>query len=159
MRFKIANAQISILTSAEDVIECSDDPFGGMNASSSVFSVEADGVKILFLADIEHRNGKVLIDSYTDDTLECKFVQCAHHGINKIPEVYERIKAEKVLLPQCLMNMETRFMDVFDDLKIYYGSDNILFAYDTTKIFRLERGSYSMTEKPHTGTDYDGSEW
>ena len=159
-KFNIANAELEILVSAEDAVgTVPDEPFPGTNDTSVLFTVKADGMTALFLADCGDDNGAVLKNNYGEKELCCTFLQAAHHGINEIRAVYDKIKAEKVLLPQCRMNMDTRFDGIYANLCRLYGEQNILFAHDKTDIFTLKDGSYSKTERKHTGTAYDGSEW
>lgn len=156
----IANAVITVLSSSEDAV-CFDedgDDFTGLNDTSSVFTVEADGVKTLFLADTGRNNQRILIHSYKDETLQCNIMQIAHHGINYLPRLYEKIKAEKALLPQARLNMITRFQNVLADLYKNYGERNIIYAYDVTSVFTLQNGEYSLVYIPHSGSVYDNSE-
>ena len=159
-KFSIANAEIEVLVSNEDTTACDDeDVFPGTNDTSMIFTVTADGVKTLFLADCGWDNGDVLIRNFGSDTLSCRILQAAHHGINEIFEVYDCISAEKVLLPQCRMNMDTRFQTVYANLCRLYGEDNILFANDATDIFICKDGRYSIRKRNHVGTAWDHSEW
>lgn len=159
-RFSFAGAEIDILLSAEDTVGLSPDrPFCGTNDTSVIFTVTADGIRTLFLADCGDENGGVLISSYAEDALSCELLQAAHHGINEIFPVYDRIDARVVLLPQCRMNMDTRFSPVYGFLGSRYGEDNILFAADKTDIFAFSGGNCVHTVRTHKGGAYDGSEW
>ncbi len=158
--FNIANAKFEILVSGEDALGLEeDDPFPWTNSTSLIFKVTADGVSTIFLADCSDDNGSVITDNYSDGMLTCDFLQAAHHGINKVYDVYEKINAEKVLLPQCRMNMHTRFSEVYEHLCERYGEENIIWANDATDIFTMKDGKISAEKKAHIGTAYDKSEW
>lgn len=160
MSFNIANARFDILLSAEDTVaNDSEDVFQCTNATSTVFTVTADEVKTLFLADSCTENADVLTRNYSRETLTCHFLQAAHHGINEIYDTYEAIEARAVLLPQCLANMEKRFMEIYLHLCERYGKENIFFAHDGTCMFLCADGKYTLRIRPHVGTAYDGSEW
>ncbi len=158
--FYIANSKITVLSSNEDAV-CidEDDPLPGTNDTSMIFTVEAEGVKALFLADCGDDNGSVLTDNYSECTLECDLLQAAHHGINKIYSVYEKIKSQKVLLPQCRMNMDTRFPEVYENFVRRFGENNICFAAESTAVFRLKNGGFITENREHVGTEYDNSQW
>lgn len=161
-KFSIANAEIEVFLSNEDTVgvdEEDDDPFPGTNSTSVIFRVTADGVNTLFLADCGTDNGAILIDNFGKDKLDCELLQAAHHGINSIYDVYERIDTQKVLLPQCPMNMDTRFSDVYDHLRKRYSEENICFADEYTYIFPLKDGKYTQAQREHIGTAYDKSDW
>ena len=158
--FSIANAQIEVLVSGEDTMGLDkDDPFPGTNSTSLIFRIIADGISTLFLADCSDDNGSVLIENYGSNVTDCNLLQAAHHGINRIYDVYEKLNAEKILLPQCRMNMDTRFSDVYAHLCVRFGEKNILFANDATYIFTLNDGKYSIREREQVGTEYDKSDW
>lgn len=159
-RFNIANAEIEVLVSNEDTVGLDEeDPFPGTNSTSVIFTVTADGVKTFFLADCGDDNGSVLVENYPSEITDCTFLQAAHHGINRVYDVYEQVNAKFVFLPQCIMNMETRFSEVYEHLRERYKEENILFAQNATDIFTLKDGSYTQRKRAHVGTAYDGSEW
>lgn len=159
-KFNIANAEIQVLSSSEDATGVDEeDLFPGTNSTSMVFTITADGIRTLFLTDCWDDNGSVVIDNYNNDVIDCEFLQAAHHGINSVYDVYEKINAKYILLPQCKMNMDTRFSGVYAHLCSRYGEENIKFASDYTDIFTLCNGSYSSETREHIGTDYDRSDW
>lgn len=159
-RFNIANAKITVLCVNEDVIDKDKERvFAGCNTTSCIFTVETEKIKTLFLADADETNGGVLIENFPAEITDCEFMQAAHHGINKNYEVYETLNAKYILLPQCRMNMETRFEEIFEHLHNRYGENNILLANDKTEIFTLKDGAYSRSSREHVGCAYDNSEW
>lgn len=159
-RFSIANADIEILCSNEDTIGAdSEDIYPGTNDTSMIFCVEADGLKTLFLADCSEDNGAVIIGNYSEKVTDSTFLQAAHHGINEIYDVYERLHAKELLLPQCRMNMDMRFSENYSHMCALYGEENILFAHDATDIFTVKNGEYTSEKRAHVGEAYDGSEW
>ncbi len=159
-KFNIANAVIEVLVSSEDTVDVDDeDIIPGTNDTSVVFKITADGAQALFLADCAWVNGDVLRLNYSAETLNVDFLQVAHHGINDLHDVYESIKAKFALLPQCRMNMNTRFVENYTHLRKLYGENNILFANDATDIFSMKNGTVTHTQRAHIGTAYDGSEY
>ena len=159
-RFNIANAEIEVLLSAEDAVDTGEDrPFPGTNETSVVFRLTADGVSTLFLADCAWDNGDVLVENFDESYTDSAILQAAHHGINSIFYIYDRLNAEKVLLPQCRMNMDTRFKDVKEYLNNRYGEENILLANDATDIFTFKGGKYTIEKRAQVGTEYDRSQW
>lgn len=159
MKFSIADAEVEILVSNEDTIGLDeDDPFTGMNATSTVFKITVSGHKALFLADCGNENGDCLVENYSMDEVTCDILQAAHHGINEILRVYEHISAGAVMLPQCRMNMKTRFPRIFANLGRLYGEDNVYLANDATYIFAM-KDEVPVSSRPQVGGAYDGSEW
>ena len=159
-KFTVANAEFELLVSNEDTIGVDpEDTYPGTNDTSMIFSITADGVKTLFLADCGEDNGSVLIGNYSEKITDSVLLQAAHHGINRIYDVYERLNTKFVLLPQCKMNMDTRFDDVYAHMCALYGEENILLAHDATDIFTLKDGEYTREKREHVGCAYDGSEW
>lgn len=68
-----------------------------VNNSSTVFQLESDGMKVIFLGDLGVEAGKRLLDTYGDD-LRCHIVQMAHHGQNGVSrDVYEAMQPEMCL--------------------------------------------------------------
>lgn len=158
--FHVANAKAEILTAQEDVLGNNpDDNFPGTNETSCIFKITADGISTLFLADCGWDNGDFLINNYSKEALKCSFLQAAHHGINSIYEVYEYVDADTVLLPQCRMNMDTRFSENLSHLCSRYSEKNVLFAADFSDIFTLKNGVYERKTRAHSGTAWDKSEW
>ncbi len=159
-QFETANAEIKILVSNEDTIGIDEeDIYPGTNDTSMVFSVETDGIRTLFLADCGDDNGSVLISNYSRDITDSNFLQAAHHGINSIYDIYERLDTKFLLLPQCRMNMDKRFADNFSHMCARYGEENILMAHDATDIFTIKNGGFTHEKRAHAGSAYDDSEW
>lgn len=160
MHFSVANATVTVLTSVENSLGIREDkPFPGLNDSSTVFTMEAEGITTLFLADMGDINAEVFLRDYADSFNQVDFLQAAHHGINAIYDVYEAIETKKLLLPQCSKNMITRFQDKQAHYEARYGASNILLANDRTDIFTMKNGTPVHTSRPHVGEPFDGSEW
>lgn len=83
---------------------------GAINNSSCVFSVTAEGKKLLFLGDLGPEGGARLLQSTSPDQLQSDYVQMAHHGQGGVSkEVY------KVIRPQyCLWCTPTWLWDNSD---------------------------------------------
>lgn len=160
MRFPVGNASVTVLTSLENSIGVKEEhPFPGLNDSSTVFTVEAEGITTLFLADMGELNAEIFMQNYAPFCRQVDFLQAAHHGINAIFNVYEAVDAKVLLLPQCDKNMVTRFPEQLAHYMARYGEDNILLAHNQTDIFTLKNGAFTHTSRPHVGEAYDGSEW
>ena len=68
-----------------------------INNSSTVFQLEADGVKVIFLGDLGAEGGKRLLNAYGAN-LKCDIVQMAHHGQNGVErDVYAAMQPEMCL--------------------------------------------------------------
>ena len=103
--FYIRNAKITMLSSLE-LLEPftmrSDDNV--YNDTSLIFTIEAEGTKIMILGDCYTKTCSVLRSVYTADTLNSDVVQVAHHGIgcgksDPYTAVYKMIDAEYAFWP------------------------------------------------------------
>lgn len=76
-KFFIRNAVVEILYSLDSYLPQTLSIF---NNSSLVFTVEAEGERILFMGDASDEAAKILTDMY-GDYMKCDILQLAHHGL------------------------------------------------------------------------------
>lgn len=81
------------------------------NHTSTVFKVEANGMSMMVLGDSQKYTfdavtpisaDAYLTKVYTEATLQCDIVQVAHHSLNGVRAVYQKIKAKVYFIPQTL---------------------------------------------------------
>lgn len=78
-----------------------------INNSSTVFRMDIDGRRIMFLGDLGIEGGRQLLETVPAAELKSEFVQMAHHGQNGVDRpVYEAIAPEI-----CLWNTPTWLWD------------------------------------------------
>ena len=157
--FTLADTAFTCLYANEDgILLNGGKEFAGTNDYSLIFMVRSEDDKILFLADCGDINASFLLRNYDKEFEYIDFLQAAHHGINELPTLYEKLETRELLLPQCRMNMETRFKTVYDIFRWNYSEKKIHFAGDNTSLYFLKDGDFTVRHLPHTGGIYDGSE-
>ena len=88
--------QVEVLYTIEDMVPTT---MENTNASSMVVRVLMEGHSIMFLADTYNTSARIL-NGLWGDYLRSDIMQIAHHGQwPSIPELYEYIKGELVLVP------------------------------------------------------------
>jgi len=100
-RFDFGGAEIDVLFTFEDVM-----PYfftnDQSNITSTVFSVNVGGQRIIITGDCEREGTRLMADKYREG-LKCDFVQLPHHGYGSgggtVPEFYEYAGADYVLYP------------------------------------------------------------
>ena len=161
-RFALSNAQFEVVTAHEDILPDAYDEthlYRGMNETTTVLKIMFEGQSLLLLGDSETRNGEALRRNYQNRGLSCTYLQAAHHGINKVEEIYAFIKAEKVLMPQCRYINERSQKENFAVLCRYNDLANVFFAGDCTRIFTITPEATVKEVFPVVGYHYDGSEY
>lgn len=158
--FNIYGAEIFVLHTHEDMIGYYDDKlYRGANQTSTVIKITVDGVSLILLGDCEEENGEVFLKRYSEKELTCTFLQAAHHCINENRNIYEAIKAQRILIPQSMYNIGPRFFDNFSVISENYGRENITVAGDGTSVFTIENGTCTDEKTyPVIGTIYDENE-
>ena len=139
--FHIRNAVVEILYTL-DVFEKALSDF---NNTSIIFTVEAEGKKMMFLGDYADM-GDTLLSLYSAEALKSDIVQVAHHGILGISnEVYERIGASYAFWPGLRIYVRKDNQDLYSlDQNKYIvdlGDDRIFMAEDNVHVFTLKNNS------------------
>ncbi len=97
-----ANAKVEILQTFEDLYPKSVAHNGyDFNSSSTIFTLEIDGQKMMFTGDVSDV-GAERLNSVYKNSLKCDFLQIAHHGLNytsTIRTLYQYVDAEYILYP------------------------------------------------------------
>lgn len=118
-KFFIRNAEVEILYSLDSYLPGALNIF---NNSSLVFTVEAEGERILFMGDASDEAAKILYSMYNSYYLKCDILQLAHHGLRNghglnMPntvELYGIVRPEVVLWPtswEAYLNTENQTED------------------------------------------------
>jgi hypothetical protein len=95
--YYIRNAKVDVLYTADLYAEHEIDYF---NTSSIAFTVEAEGVKTMYMGDIGSAVGSLMASIYSADDLHCEILQVAHHGIQSSPTMlYPLVAPTYVLFP------------------------------------------------------------
>ncbi len=160
--FSLSNASFEVIATHEDILPDAFDEthlYRGMNETTTILKISFEGQSILFLGDAETRNGDVIRRNCRARGLSCTYLQAAHHGINKVEEIYSFIKAETVLMPQCRYINERSQKENFAVLCRYYGLENVFFAGDCTRIYTITPAETVKEVFPVVGYHYDGSDY
>lgn len=99
-KFYYANAEIEILQTFEDLYPSTVANYD-FNSSSTIFTVEIEGQKMLFVGDVSDV-GASRLNKIFANALKSDFVQIAHHGLNSsgtIKQMYMYADATYVLYP------------------------------------------------------------
>ncbi len=161
-KFTLSNAEFEVVATHEDILPDAfdeEDLYRGMNETTTVLKISFDGQSLLLLGDSEERNGEVIHRNYAKRGLSCTYMQAAHHGINKVENIYSFVKADAVLMPQCRYINERSQKENFAVLCRYNDLSNIFFAGDCTRIFTIKSGKTATEYFPVIGYRYDGSEY
>ncbi|HBL41275.1 MAG TPA: hypothetical protein DDY98_06805 [Ruminococcaceae bacterium] len=161
-KFTISNAEFEVVTTHEDILPDAFDEerlYRGMNETTTVLKITFDNQSLLLLGDSEDRNGEAIRRNYANRGLSCTYLQAAHHGINRVENIYSFVKAEKVLMPECRFINERSQKENFAVLCRYNNLENVFFAGDCTRIFTVKDGETSTEYFPIVGYHYDGSEY
>lgn len=161
-KFSLSNAQFEVVTAHEDILPDAFDEthvYRGMNESTTVLKIAFEGQSFLLLGDSETRNGEAICRNYQNRGLSCTYLQAAHHGINKVENIYSFVKADVVLMPQCRYINERSQKENFAVLCRYNDSANVFFAGDCTRIYTVSPDETTKEVFPVVGYHYDGSEY
>lgn len=146
---RFPDAIFEVLTTHEDILPLSkrvrdDGPYRSLNETSSIVKITFDDCSVLFLGDAEETNGEELLLLYGKNHLSCTFLQCAHHLINDVRNIYANIKAKYLLIPQGRFTAITRECENLHHVKSIFGEENIYFAGDCTSVFTVKDGAISV---------------
>lgn len=106
--FDIRNATVKILyttealfgTSKFDTLKTDYNGIAYYNDTSMVFTIEVEGVKMIFLGDAGAITGHLLVDRYDASELKSDIIQVSHHGMGSSPHTcYDEVDADWILWP------------------------------------------------------------
>ena len=148
-KFYYADATIEILQTFEDLYPSTVANYD-FNSSSTIFTVEIAGQKLLFVGDVSDV-GASRLNSVFGSALKSDFVQVAHHGINNggtIKNMYLNADPTYVLYPAPLSWFES----------YGNGSANVFLEVEskTVKQIFVSGVSTFTLSLPYDGTLYDG---
>ena len=160
---KFPDARIEVLSTHEDILPQSTRADAGatyrsVNETSTIFQIVFDDCSVIFLGDAEETNGEALLALYGKNYLSCKYLQCAHHLINDDRNIYNNVKAEKLLVPQCRYIAMTTECDNTRFLTSLFGHENVYYAGDCTYVFTIKDGIESISYFEPMGYLYDNSD-
>lgn len=96
-RFCYADAVIDMLFVCDDLYP---EYIKNSNDTSMAFRMEINGRRIMWLGDVQEQATDCICNRYDSSTLNCEFVQVAHHGYwGGSNELYRRIDPEVLLWP------------------------------------------------------------
>lgn len=159
---RFPDARIEVLSTHEDILPRSTragegDTYRSVNETSTIFQIVFDDCSVIFLGDAEETNGEALINLYGKNYLSCKYLQCAHHLINDDRNIYNNVKAEKLLIPQCRYIAMTTECDNTRYFTSLFGEENMYYAGDCTYVFTIKDGNESIDYFEPMGYLYDNS--
>ena len=159
-KFDLCGAEAEVLLTHEDMhTRWKDKVYWGMNETSTILKLSFEGKSVIFLGDAWIPNGNVLIGRYPFGSVECDFLQVAHHCIDHVENFYEFIKTEYMLVPEGRYLLLKFISENFQNLTRFCPYDKIFVSGDATTVFRVAKGR--QTEKefyPVRGCPCDGSE-
>ncbi|MBR6772523.1 MAG: MBL fold metallo-hydrolase [Clostridia bacterium] len=159
-KFDLCGAEVEVLLTHEDMLtRWKDKIYWGMNETSTILKMSFDGKSVIFLGDAWIPNGNVLIGRYPFGSVECDFLQVAHHCIDHVENFYEFIKTEYMLVPEGRYLLLKFISENFQNLTRFCPYEKIFVSGDATMIFRVSEGKPVEKEfYPVHGCPYDGSE-
>lgn len=106
---QIADVHLQILLTQEDLIsaETGKSEIQSYNDFSLVVRMTSGKLSLLLLGDIGFLPERFLVSHYSEEELNSKLVQVAHHCINPLSEIYQAAKPEFMLFPQHRQAVET----------------------------------------------------
>lgn len=161
--FRLGDARIEFLATHEDILPRSpaatgENPYRGFNETSTVFRILFDNSSAIFLGDAEESNGDILLQLYGKNYLSCHYLQVAHHMVNANRNIYENIRAKKLLIPQGQFTAQSRDHENRHYFINRYGAENLFYAGDCTYVFTVSKNRGERIDcYEHKGYFYDNS--
>lgn len=159
MQLHLAGADIEVLFTHEDLVDGAADGCypGSVNGTSMIFNLSFEGRSVLFLGDTTPEAEAVFCPRIGPEGLNCTWVQAAHHAHNKVYRLYEKIHADRLLLPCCRYMVNKNRPEIYAVLRGYFADDKILFAGDHTLVYRISGSTETEETYPVVGCEYDGT--
>ena len=79
--------------------------YSDFNNTGTVAKLSANGMSMMVLGDANTSVERVMVTSFSAHTLKCDMVQVAHHGINRLTDIYRLVNAPIALIPQTEQDM------------------------------------------------------
>lgn len=142
-RFKLANAEIEVLVSHEDVVDAKTGKSyaGELNSTTSVFKLYIDGVVILMPGDMTSQQEKVAVETFEANVFKCDILQAPHHFFNNLYTFYRLCDSPVILGPQAkeytevqpYMGAFVKFVETVCDKLHYGGNETVGYRLDNGK--------------------------
>lgn len=107
-RVKLADIEIEILFTHEDLVDLK----SGMsiasefNATSTISKIHFDGKTLMITGDATPEGEKIVVESFSKETVKSDMVQASHHMINPLITLYKISAPEILLIPQNTLHIE-----------------------------------------------------
>ncbi len=164
-KFNIGDATIDVIYTHEDAVNS----YGGwgefendFNNSSSVIKITFDQKTFMVLGDINQPAMNVILANNSDSTLKSDIVQMAHHVINDVSDLYHKIQAPVVLVPQSREGADrgTKRKAAHAAAKTYVTNDMIYYAQEETVGLAVQNGTIKKVHSSAASTlAYGGWYW
>lgn len=158
----LGNVNFEVIYTHEDIVDL-DAPqkaaYRDYNSCSAVVKMTTGNGSIMWMADATEETQQVLLN-YPDEMIKADVVQVAHHGMNDLGLLYEKMAPGYALHPNSHLNANFNYrrgilMKVVNCLK---SPDYIWFGDETTGFQFEEDGGFAVIDRePLIGGEYDGS--
>ncbi len=151
MRFEIADMQIEVLATHEDLsISTGKTSIRDFNDSSTVIKLTAGGVDIMILGDTSTKSEEAIMERIPEAALKADIVQVAHHTWNDLPKLYEAVGAEYAVFTQT-EGASNRTLGIYAkkvlmDVQQYADPENCYFSGKTTTGLLLKDRTVSVKD-------------
>lgn len=157
-KITVCGVEIEALVTHEDIINLNHRRiYDGMNGTTTVFRITADGKSFIALGDLQEEGAEELTARYSREYLRCVWLQAAHHCINSVNKAYRNIKTDRVLIPQAETDCRTRNLHNYESIRQFNEDESCIFAGNGTDVFSFSRGAQAVEHYPVRGCPYDGS--
>ncbi len=164
-QISLADITVDVIYTHEDAVN----PYGGwgelendFNNSSSVIKITFDQKSFMVLGDINIPAADIILANNSDSVLKSDIVQMAHHVINNVSDLYHKIKAPVVLVPQSKAGADrgdTR-KAAHAAAKTYVENDMIYYAGEETVGLAVQGGALKeIYSAPASTLQYGSWSW
>ncbi len=144
--FNLADIKIDVLYTHEDLVN----PTTGAteitdhNDASSVIKITVDGETFMILGDIDEYAMNIILENNSDSVLKADAVQLAHHAMNDIRALYDKIQAEVLMVPQSqyYISINADRTSIMNTAKQYAREDMIFHQNEATFGIAVEDGQF-----------------
>ena len=107
-RIKFADIEVEILFTHEDLVDLKTGKSiaSEFNATSTVSKIHFDGKTLMITGDVTPEGEKIIIESFSAETVKSDMVQASHHMINPLVTLYKISAPEIFLIPQNTLHIE-----------------------------------------------------
>lgn len=154
----ICGVEIKALLTHEDIINFNHRRlYDGMNGTTTVFRISANGKAFTVLGDLQDEGAEELSARYNREYLRSAYLQAAHHCINMVNKAYRNIRTDKVLLPAEEARCLARDLHNYNSIRQFNKTENCIFAGNGTDVFLFGESAEPVEHYPVVGGPYDGN--